>query len=361
MATSSSPTPVATSSTASQRATRMPHQTPEETSHARHIFTVAARSLQDCVELLQTLKEAIVAEQDEEEHGAKKDHDGNVGEARGNGHGNRNDNKTSSNGHGHTNGLTHVAASGSLLSRPGSSCSRTSMQEIHHMSRTGSQDSENGEQPLPPQQQQQHTTKTTVVPEEYKGMVENKAAAQAAAAAGLIVLPTCKKSEIYTKPSVLACKGTIGKHVRHLHDHYRLLFETYPPAQGKSADSEWSVDYDKRSREVPMETDMDFAMQELERLQFLLERYRDPSDDSVRKESNGVPSDLLHPLTLQATIDPVLPPVNFQTTFGRELWFCSLHAVHHFAMIKVICAEFGVSLKDGFGFAPSTIQSQKQQ
>jgi len=76
-----------------------------------------------------------------------------------------------------------------------------------------------------------------------------------------------------------------------------------------------------------METDMDYAIQELERLQFLLECYRDPSEDSVRKGSDSVPTDLLHPLTLQATIDPTLPPVSFQTTFGRELWFCSLHAV----------------------------------
>jgi len=244
MATASSPSPVTTPSTASQTAARIPHQTAEEAGSARHIFTVAARSLQDCVELLQSLKEAVVAEQDGEEHGAKKDQDRNANGARSNGHGNKNEDrdsnsngnsnsnsKSSSNGQGQALGLGHCAVSGAILSR---TSSRTSMQEIHHMSRTGSQDSENAVQP--PQQPQQHTTKTKVVAVEKEGLVLNKgttqaAAAAAATAAGLIVLSTCKKSEIYTKPSTLACKGTIGKHVRHLHDHYRLLFSTYPPAQ----------------------------------------------------------------------------------------------------------------------------------
>lgn len=251
MATASSPSPVATPSTATRTAARVPHQTTEEASSARHIFTVAARSLQDCVELLQSLKEAIVAEQDED-HDAEKDQDGNTHGTRSNDDGSKSEDKDINgngnnvhvhvNGHGQTLGVGHGDVSGTVLSRTGSSCSRTSMQDIHHMSRTGSQDSENGEQP--PQQhqqqpQQQHTTKTTkVVAVEKEGFVQNKGATQAAAAAaaaataaGLIVLPTCKKSEIYTKPSALACKGTIGKHVRHLHDHYRLLFSTYPPAQ----------------------------------------------------------------------------------------------------------------------------------
>ncbi|KAG0380501.1 hypothetical protein BGX24_007696 [Mortierella sp. AD032] len=180
---------------------------------------------------------------------------------------------------------------------------------------------------------------------------------------------------MYTKPSVLACQGTIGKHVRHLHDHYRLLLATFPPAQGLSQEHQWSVDYDKRSREVPMESNIDYAIEELERLQFRLERHVVSLNlDSPHKQQNGtatttsttaatehdipMPYDLLQPVTLLATIDPTKGPVCFQSTFGRELWFCSLHAVHHFAMIKVICAEFGMPLTEGFGVAPSTLKSR---
>ena len=100
-----------------------------------------------------------------------------------------------------------------------------------------------------------------------------------------------------------------------------------------------------------METDIEFAIQELERLQFLLEYYRDPTSASAdnsnnnntnnnnhsengngsnRKGSKGdFPTDLSRSLTIQATIDPTYPSVGFQTTFGRELWFCSLHAVRN--------------------------------
>ncbi|KAF9956306.1 hypothetical protein BGZ72_002845 [Mortierella alpina] len=170
----------------------------------------------------------------------------------------------------------------------------------------------------------------------------------------------CRRAEMYTKPSVLACQGTIGKHVRHLHDHYRLLLSTYPPNQGSSGNDEWILDYDRRSREVPMETDIDHAIQELERLQFILEKYQTPSDPSTpsQPQDSTLPRNLLQPITLQATVDPSHPPVSFQTTFGRELWFCSLHAVHHFAMIKVICGEFGMPLTEGFGLAPSTVKSR---
>ncbi|KAG0043883.1 hypothetical protein BGZ83_010939 [Gryganskiella cystojenkinii] len=332
---------------------------------ARHIFTVAARSLQDCAELLLSLKAAIAAEKEEEERQAN---------SHGNGHGN-------GHSHGNSNGNSHHLVVGSGDGRSGSNGSSTStskgarppstlanMREIHHMSRTGSQDSENSGG----DGQEEHTTTTTTDNNNFSSSNGTTAKAKSSASAcvgeeGLVVLRPCKKSEMYTKPSLLACKGTIGKHVRHLHDHYRLLFSTYPPAQGLARDSEWSVDYDKRSREVPMETDIEYAIQELERLQYLLERYQDPtsashnSNGSNRKGSdNTFPTDLSQLITLQATIDPTHAPVGFQTTFGRELWFCSLHAVHHFAMIKVICSEFGMPLKDGFGFAPSTLKNQKE-
>lgn len=94
----------------------------------------------------------------------------------------------------------------------------------------------------------------------------------------------------------------------------------------------WSVDYDARSREVPMETDIDVAIEQLEKIQFMLEDYQDTlcaTDPQQQKQQrHDQPRfDLLQPVTLQATIDPARAPVRFQSTFGRELWFCSLHAV----------------------------------
>jgi len=100
----------------------------------------------------------------------------------------------------------------------------------------------------------------------------------------------------------------------------------------QEAAAHWRVDYDARSREVPMETDIDVAIEELEKIQFMLEDYQDThcaTDPQQQQEQHDQQHrfDLLQPVTLQATIDPARAPVRFQSTFGRELWFCSLHAV----------------------------------
>ncbi|KAG0361392.1 hypothetical protein BC939DRAFT_122224 [Gamsiella multidivaricata] len=272
---SSSATVAAKGSEASMNGsyTALTHEPENESENdLEHIFTVAARSLQDCAELLQSLKAAVAEEEHQEQ---EKRHQQKAGV-----------NGNHANGH-HTNG--------------------------------------------------HHTTEDSV----DRGVNESTHATTG----------VCRRSEMYTKPSKLACQGTIGKHVRHLHDHYRLLLSTYPPNKGLSSKDKWSVDYDARSREVPMETDMDYAIKELSRLQHVLEECR-----RGNSPSEGTPTDLSKALTLHATIDPAHPPVKFQTTFGRELWFCSLHAVHHFAMIKVICGEMGMPVTENFGLAPSTIK-----
>ncbi|KAH7050789.1 hypothetical protein BKA57DRAFT_535021 [Linnemannia elongata] len=299
---------------------------------SRHIYTVAAKSLQDCVELLQSLKAAMAVEAQEAQQAQEQEQQRLQRQINGNGNGI------------HKNGGDSSTPAGK------------SMRDIHHMSRSASQEAEQD----PDSSSTAETSPALSKPP------------RAASSLPQAITP-CPRSEMYTKPSVLACQGTIGKHVRHLHDHYRLLLATFPPVQGLSQEHQWSVDYDKRSREVPMESDIDYAIEELESLQFRLERHVASINlDSSQKQQHGtttakattsgqdipMPNDLLQPVTLSATIDPTKGPVTFQSTFGRELWFCSLHAVHHFAMIKVICAEFGMPLTEGFGVAPSTLKSR---
>ncbi|WWC64121.1 uncharacterized protein I303_106729 [Kwoniella dejecticola CBS 10117] len=44
------------------------------------------------------------------------------------------------------------------------------------------------------------------------------------------------------------------------------------------------------------------------------------------------------------------------STIGRELWYCSLHAIHHFSMLRTIAVhEHGIELPVEFGTAPSTL------
>lgn len=36
--------------------------------------------------------------------------------------------------------------------------------------------------------------------------------------------------------------------------------------------------------------------------------------------------------------------------------FCVVHAIHHYALIRVMCGMIEVVVPDGFGVAPSTIK-----
>ncbi|CAO3599622.1 unnamed protein product [Absidia cylindrospora] len=143
---------------------------------------------------------------------------------------------------------------------------------------------------------------------------------------------------IYTRTSIVMPYSTIGKHT-FPYDHFIQLV--------KHARSEqWTIDFDKRDRNTPMEIDRAQAIQQLKQLQQILLDVRD------------IP--LEYPVTLTASIDPNDPThYPFVSSFGRELWYCCIHAIHHFASIKAICIEAGHVLPADFGVAPSTLMDRR--
>lgn len=130
--------------------------------------------------------------------------------------------------------------------------------------------------------------------------------------------------------------STIGKHLRHARDHFTLLLDSV------SQSSPYTMSYDVRIRNTPMETSRAGAKAAL--LETLSQL--DAVVPNVKFDE---------PIQLQA-ITPYLH--EFQSTFGRELWFASLHCVHHWSMVRVIAGEMGVELSSDFGFAPSTLVHQ---
>lgn len=133
--------------------------------------------------------------------------------------------------------------------------------------------------------------------------------------------------------------GTVGKHVRHTIDHF---------AAALPAGEEWAsrpIDYDHRSRGVPMETERSCAIGIIgglcERLAGLSER------------------DLSRPVRVRVMLASDGAEAELTSTLGRELAFATHHAVHHFAMMKTIAAEFGILASEEFGLAPSTLHSQR--
>ncbi|KAJ6574775.1 hypothetical protein B0H19DRAFT_1125721 [Mycena capillaripes] len=133
--------------------------------------------------------------------------------------------------------------------------------------------------------------------------------------------------------------STIGKHLRHSRDHFELLLECIksPPPH--------ILSYDVRIRNTPMEQDRDAA--------------RSALFETIKHLEEVVPgADPSTPLTLQA-VTPFLQ--EFDTSFGRELWFAGLHCVHHWSMVRVIAGELNIKLAEDFGFAPSTLVYQGRE
>ncbi|KAF8887949.1 hypothetical protein CPB84DRAFT_1684445 [Gymnopilus junonius] len=132
--------------------------------------------------------------------------------------------------------------------------------------------------------------------------------------------------------------STIGKHLRHARDHFELLLA----CMQSPTSSPRVLSYDTRIRNTPMETSIAGA--------------RTALLDTVKSLQEIVPSaNFGEEITLQA-ITPHMH--SFKTTIGRELWFASLHCVHHWSMLRVIASELGINLADDFGFAPSTLVYQ---
>jgi hypothetical protein len=132
--------------------------------------------------------------------------------------------------------------------------------------------------------------------------------------------------------------GSIGKHIRHTLDHFRAVLDGMEPGG--------VVDYDNRTRNVPMETD---AAAALTAIGVIRQRLLSIGDGEI-----GVPVRVRVLLTSDGA------QAELASTLGRELAFASHHAVHHHAMLGAIAAEFGIQTGPEFGKAPSTICHERR-
>lgn len=142
----------------------------------------------------------------------------------------------------------------------------------------------------------------------------------------------------YSRKPGGALPSSIGGHVRHNLDHVAALLAALPGG---------ALDYDRRARGTPVESDRRAGLAEVRRLEHAL--------DGVRWHE--LPDELL--LTLLAAADR--PPVTVSTTPARELAFVLSHTIHHNALIAVLVAAVGASAPSGFGYAPSTIAHRGAQ
>ena len=144
--------------------------------------------------------------------------------------------------------------------------------------------------------------------------------------------------EKYTvKPSILA-GASIGQHMRHILEFYLLLV---------SGSFSGTICYDKRERDIKLETNPDFAIQTIERLI----KGIDTLDYNLH-------------IKLEANYTTVNNTQNLiHSSVGRELAYCIEHSIHHQALIKagLIALGFGNHTDENFGVAYSTIRYRKDQ
>lgn len=163
------------------------------------------------------------------------------------------------------------------------------------------------------------------------------------AAAVSAILDQCSRfiqalpPEVYTRTSQSIKGGTIGKHVRHTVDHFAAALACL--------DTRQPIDYDRRSREVPMETSQAVAIQAINALRARVESLDDRA--------------LRGPVQIQVMLTGDGTEATLDSSLGRELHFAFHHAVHHHAMLKAIACEFGCEPSAEFGLAPSTINYTK--
>jgi hypothetical protein len=140
----------------------------------------------------------------------------------------------------------------------------------------------------------------------------------------------------YAEPDAL--RASVGAHYRHSLEHFKLLLE---------AVNETEIDYDRRERDAGLENERLFALQ--------------------------VTRDFRHAARFLSTL-PADRPIEARTkisyagsgscavssTVGREIMYAVSHAIHHYALIGLICDMRAIPVPQDFGVAPSTIEYQQQ-
>jgi len=143
----------------------------------------------------------------------------------------------------------------------------------------------------------------------------------------------------YTESIPEAYGASLGGHYRHIINHVEVLIA------GLDDDL---VDYDARQRDKSVETDLEIAKS---RTQDLLTVWNELTDQDMHKDINVICKTSYANNTTSQVVSSI----------GREAMYVTIHAVHHFALIGVICNLRDITMVEGFGIAPSTIKAKQDE
>ena len=143
---------------------------------------------------------------------------------------------------------------------------------------------------------------------------------------------------VYTDPKLY--ESGIGKHMRHILDHYQSLVNGWTN----------KIDYDDRIRNTDVETSTQKAIEKCKLIIHSLQEYEDSGqsiDQKVLVKSNEGGKSKGTPWS--------------SSSIKRELQFMVSHTVHHYALIAFILKTQEIKISPNFGVAPSTLQHQNKE
>jgi len=137
----------------------------------------------------------------------------------------------------------------------------------------------------------------------------------------------------------LAFESQIGPHLRHVIEHYDALL---------SGLDRGVIDYDRRCRERALERDPVLARGRCATLaEGFSARLAQPWPESLVVAIDG---GLAGDDRYVSTSTPL-----------RELLFVAGHAVHHYALLRLLLQQRGVILPESIGKAPATLRHEREQ
>lgn len=135
----------------------------------------------------------------------------------------------------------------------------------------------------------------------------------------------------YSNSCAELSNATIGEHTRHIIEMFQCLENQYDSGL---------VNYDKRERNTCIQTDTDFAIENIVMVQQNLDK----------KNKN---------IELLQIIDG--EEIRIESNYFRELLYNLEHCIHHQALIKVAILQCEtVTIDSNFGVARSTIEYRNQ-
>jgi hypothetical protein len=143
----------------------------------------------------------------------------------------------------------------------------------------------------------------------------------------------------YTRRLPAVFTSAIGSHYRHCLDHFQCLFEGIAGGE---------VNYDHRRRDIRIEKNRAFALAETQRLRESCAR--------IPVGALELPLKVCSKLSYEGEA-----PAICESSYSRELMYAVAHAIHHYALLAVMCGLLGVRVPFGFGIAPSTLQHHAQR